>query len=48
MGSNAVNLGIGAASGMFFHAAAGTALPTYPTETLASAWKDVEIGRAHV
>ena len=41
MGSNAVNLGIGAASGMFFHAAAGTALPTYPTETLASAWKEV-------
>lgn len=25
-------LGIGLASGMFFHAAAGTALPTYPTE----------------
>ena len=41
MGSNAVNLGIGAASGMFFHAASGTALPTYPTETLGSAWKEV-------
>lgn len=25
-------LGIGLATGMFFHAAAGTALPTYPTE----------------
>jgi len=41
MGSNAVNLGAGAASGMFFHAPANTALPTYPTETLSSAWKEV-------
>ena len=41
MGTNAVNLGAGAASGMFFHAAAGTSLPTYPTDTLASAWKEV-------
>lgn len=41
MGTNAVNLGTGAASGMFFHAAAGTSLPTYPTDTLASAWKEV-------
>ena len=41
MGSNAVNLGAGAASGMFFHAVSGTALPTYPTETLGSAWKEV-------
>jgi hypothetical protein len=29
---NEVKLGIGLASGMFFHAPAGTALPTYPTE----------------
>jgi hypothetical protein len=41
MGSNAVNLGAGAASGMFFHAPSGTTLPTYPTETLGSAWKEV-------
>lgn len=27
-------LGIGLATGMFFHAAAGTALPTYPTENV--------------
>ena len=41
MASNDVNLGIGNASGMFFHAPAGTALPTYPGETLASAWEEV-------
>ena len=41
MGRNAVNLGVGAATGMFFHAPKGTALPTYPTETLAEAWKEV-------
>ena len=41
MASNSVNLGIGAATGMFFHAPAGTPLPTYPTETLAEAWKEV-------
>lgn len=29
---NEVKLGIGLASGMFFHAPAGTTLPTYPTE----------------
>lgn len=29
--SNEIKLGIGLASGMFFHAAAGTSLPTYPT-----------------
>lgn len=34
-------LGIGDASGMFFHAAAGTALPAYPSATLSSAWKEV-------
>ena len=41
MGSNAVNLGAGLATGMFFHAPANTALPTYPTETLGSDWKEV-------
>ena len=41
MGSNAVNLGTGAATGMFFHAPKGTALPTYPTETLAADWAEV-------
>lgn len=35
-------LGTGLATGMFFHAPAGTALPTYPSEDLASAW--VEVG----
>lgn len=34
--ANDVKLGIGLASGMFFHAAAGTALPTYPTEFIGS------------
>ncbi len=42
MPTNAVNLGAGAATGMFFHAPKGTALPTYPTEELAAAW--VEVG----
>lgn len=41
MGTNVVNLGIGNASGMFFHAAAGTALPTSPMEDLASDWTQV-------
>ena len=41
MASNDVNLGIGAATGMFFHAPAGTALPAYPTETLGAGWKEV-------
>ena len=41
MASHNVNLGLGYASGMFFHAPAGTALPAYPTETLAAAWEDV-------
>lgn len=36
-----VKLGLGLATGMFFHAPAGTALPTYPSETLATAWKEV-------
>ena len=41
MSSNDVKLGIGLATGMFYHAPVGTALPTYPGETLASAWKHV-------
>ena len=41
MASNSVNLGIGAATGMFFHAPAGTALPTYPTESLGADWTEV-------
>ena len=41
MASNSVNLGVGAATGMFFHAPSGTALPAYPTETLGAGWKEV-------
>lgn len=41
MASNDTKLGIGLATGMFYHAAAGTALPDYPLETLAGAWKKV-------
>lgn len=41
MGSNAVNLGIGNASGMFYHAPASTALPTSPLETLGAGWEEV-------
>lgn len=41
MASNDTKLGIGYASGMFYHAVAGTALPTYPLETLAGAWTEV-------
>jgi hypothetical protein len=41
MASNSVNLGIGAATGMFFHAPAGTALPAYPTESLGADWTEV-------
>lgn len=36
-----VKLGLGLATGMFYHAPAGTALPSYPSETLASAWTKV-------
>lgn len=36
-----IMLGIGLATGMFYHAPAGTALPTHPAETLAQAWKMV-------
>ncbi len=42
MGSNAVNLGAGAATGMFFHAPANTALPSYPTADLSGTdWEEV-------
>lgn len=34
MASNNVNLGIGLATGMFYTAAAGTALPAYPGDTV--------------
>lgn len=36
-----VKLGLGNATGMFYHAPAGTALPTYPSETLAQGWTEV-------
>jgi len=38
MASNKVNLGIGLATGMFYTAPAGTALPTYPSESLGADW----------
>ncbi len=41
MASNNAKLGIGNATGMFYHAPAGTALPSYPLEPLDSAWKEV-------
>ena len=42
MASNNVNLGIGLASGMFYTAAAGTALPAYPGDaTGLSSWDEV-------
>ena len=36
-----VKLGLGLATGMFYHAPAGTALPEYPGATLDAAWKMV-------
>ena len=36
-----VKLGLGRATGMFYHAPAGTALPTYPGAQLATAWQEV-------
>ena len=36
-----VKLGAGRATGMFYHAPAGTTLPAYPSEALASAWVHV-------
>ncbi len=41
MASNEVQLGTGYASGMFYTAPAGTALPAYPGEELAAAWTEV-------
>ncbi len=41
MATHDTKLGIGYESGMFYHAPAGTALPSYPTETLAVAWAEV-------
>lgn len=46
MATHDVNLGVGnyaesGVTGMFYHAAAGTALPTYPGEELAAAWTEV-------
>lgn len=41
MASNEVQLGGGYASGMFYTAPKGTALPTYPGEELSAAWKEV-------
>lgn len=40
MASNNVNLGIGLATGMFYTAPAGTALPAYPSDDLTS-WEEV-------
>ena len=39
--TNETKLGIGLVTGMFYHAPAGTALPTSLTTTLSSAWKHV-------
>lgn len=36
-----VKLGLGLATGMFYHAPAGTALPAYPAEELSQAWVHV-------
>ena len=36
-----VNMGVGLATGMAFHAPAGTALPAYPGEQLNEAWKEI-------
>lgn len=41
MATNNVNLGIGLATGMFYTADAGTALPTSPMETLSGSWTQV-------
>ena len=42
MATHESKLGIGLATGMFFHAPAGTALPTSPSTTLPTTW--VEVG----
>lgn len=42
MASNNVNLGIGLATGMFYTAPAGTALPSYPSDSTGlSSWTEV-------
>ena len=41
MATHDTKLGLGLATGMFYHAPAGTALPSYPGESLAAAWKKV-------
>lgn len=41
MASNKVNLGIGLATGMFYTAPAGTALPSYPSDSLGADWEEV-------
>ena len=41
MASNKVNLGIGLATGMFYTAPAGTALPASPLDTLSADWSEV-------
>ena len=41
MATHDTKLGIGLATGMFYHAPAGTALPSYPGEALGAAWKEV-------
>lgn len=41
MATHEAKLGLGMSTGMFFHAPAGTALPTTPGEELAAAWTEV-------
>lgn len=41
MATNKVNLGIGLATGMFYTAPAGTALPASPLDSLGSSWTEV-------
>lgn len=41
MATNKVNLGIGLATGMFYTAPAGTALPSSPLDTLSADWTEV-------
>lgn len=43
MASNNVNLGIGMATGMFFTAPAGTALPTSALDTLSADWSEAGV-----
>ena len=46
MATHAVNLGVGnsaetGTTGMFYHAPKGTALPTFPADTLSESWEEV-------